>query len=114
MTARGKFTKFYTIQNRPRFDILPGITKNTQRGFLMRYYCTKCGARNIRRKTKSNYGCALALLDLILFIGAFFTFGLTLIGCIIIACCVKKTTICRVCKCENSLIPMNAPNVPAA
>jgi len=79
----------------------------------MRYYCTKCGARNIRRKTKSNYGCALALLDLIFFIGAFFTFGLTLIGCIIIACCVKKTVICRVCKCENSLIPMNAPNVPA-
>lgn len=114
MTRKGEFTKNYTIQNDPEFGILRGIGKNTQKGLLMRYYCTKCGARNIRRKTKSNYGCALALLDLICLVGAFFTFGITLIGCIIIACCVRKTVICRVCKCENSLIPMNAPNVPTA
>ena len=78
----------------------------------MRYYCTQCGARNLRKKTKSNYGCAMSALYLLFFIGAFFTFGLTLIGCIVIACCVKKTTICRKCKNENCLIPMNSPNVP--
>ena len=78
----------------------------------MRYYCTRCGARNIRRKTKSSYGCGLVILDLLCFIGAFFTCGLMFLGCVVIACCAKKTVICRVCKCENSLIPMSAPNVP--
>lgn len=78
----------------------------------MRYYCTKCGARNLRKKVVSNYGFVMSVLDLALFVAAFFTFGLTLIGCVIIACTVKKRTICRKCKCDNCLIPMNSPNVP--
>lgn len=80
----------------------------------MKYYCTQCGATNLRKKTKTNYGCALATLDLVMLVSAFFTYGLTLIGCVIIACCVKRTVVCRKCGCENCLIPMNSPRAKAA
>ena len=78
----------------------------------MKYYCTKCGARNIRKKTKSNYGCALGMLDLIFLLALPFTFGVSLIGMLIIACCVKKTVVCRKCGCSDCLIPMNSPLAP--
>ena len=80
----------------------------------MKYYCTQCESANIRKKTKTNYGCVMSVLDLLFFIGAFFTYGLTLIGCLIIHCCVKRTTVCRKCGCENCLVPMNSPKARAA
>ena len=80
----------------------------------MKYYCTKCGSTNLAKKVKSNYGCALIALDLLFLVMAIFTFGFSIIGCIIIACCVKKKTVCRVCGSEDCLIPMNSPKAIAA
>lgn len=78
----------------------------------MLYYCTKCGAKNVRQKMKSNYGCAMFAIDLLLLVAIPFTFGISLLGMIIIACCVKKTPICRHCDGVDCLIPMDSPNVP--
>lgn len=80
----------------------------------MRYYCTQCGAANVRAKVKTNYGCVMSAIDLIFFAGAFFTAGLSLIGCLIVHCCVKKTRICPKCKNENCLIPMKSPQAQKA
>lgn len=83
----------------------------------MKYYCTQCGAQNVRPKTKTNYGCAMSALDLLLFAFSVITllFGLWplsilfFLGCIVITCCVRKTRICRYCQNENCLVPMNSP-----
>ena len=88
----------------------------------MKYYCTQCGAQNVRPKTKSNYGCVMSALDLLLFVGSIATLVVGLwplsvilfLGCIVIACSVRKTRICRHCKNENCLIPMNSPQAKAA
>lgn len=83
----------------------------------MKYYCTQCGAQNVKPKTKTNYGCVLSALDLILFSLSVITllFGLLplailfFLGCIVITCCVRKTRICRYCQNENCLVPMDSP-----
>jgi len=51
----------------------------------------------------------ISVIELALIIAAFFTCGLSLLGILIVECCVKKTPVCRKCGCENSLVPMDSP-----
>lgn len=74
----------------------------------MSYCCTQCGAVNVQWKTKSNYGCMMSAIDLMFFVLAFFTCGVTLLGCLMIHCCVKKTKVCPKCECENCLVPTDS------
>lgn len=106
--------KAYVITFIVVIAVIFALAKLLEIAFSKKYYCTQCGAVDVRSKTKSNYGCIMSGLDLLFLVGAIFTFGASLIGCLLIHCCVRRVKVCRECGCENCLVPMNSPTARMA
>ena len=99
----------------------------------MRYCCTQCGATNIRMKKRreGKLGCAIATIFLVIcmavvvlfFFGGIFFVWIPQVGALFVLGVVmtalfpyilyrlfsRATIVCRECKGENCLVPMNSP-----